>query len=540
MPDLALVLSGAVSLGSWEAGVLDELLYQLDRLNRDRDGEDPFRIDVITGASAGAMAAALVARAVMIDLDDRKALREAWVDEIDITHLLEGIPPNALLAKGVIGKIAGRHLAAPEEARPSSLAPERLLMRFALTNMSGVDYALPANKNPNAPDTRFVSTFHAEHRELELNRSNRLEPRTWGAIREAAIASGNFPFAFPPHRLDAWDEPWDGHALDPFPDAFTYIDGGLFNNEPLGQAVGLARKLDGSPERPGIDPGRIFLLVDANLNHSKHDPEFGDRSSLPDTVVRTLAVLLSESSALDWLKARRFNNETGWRNDLLELLAGLVQGTAVDDPETFLEALERAADDIVARKRALFPSRYPPDYRTRAVERTLASNARLAEGMGPVRRQIFGTLAFLLNSVAGLDKKEQLNLHVLYTTPGETAGDRMRSFAGFFNREWRLHDYRVGRQRANTELPWILEGKTGAYEREPGVVYDGPDLGDVDMDGAPLAARKRLRDATLRKVDLLSRHLRVGPRWMRWATGPLARWGLRKVVRSKLDEVLRM
>ena len=53
------MLFGAVSLGSWEAGVLDELLYQLDRLNQDREPQDLFKIDVITGASAGALTAAL-------------------------------------------------------------------------------------------------------------------------------------------------------------------------------------------------------------------------------------------------------------------------------------------------------------------------------------------------------------------------------------------------------------------------------------------------------------------------------------------------
>ena len=72
MPNIALVLSGAVSLGSWEAGVLDELLGQLDRLNRDRETQDHFKIDVITGASAGALTAAMVGRAVMLDPDAQR------------------------------------------------------------------------------------------------------------------------------------------------------------------------------------------------------------------------------------------------------------------------------------------------------------------------------------------------------------------------------------------------------------------------------------------------------------------------------------
>lgn len=540
MPNIALVLSGAVSLGSWEAGVLDELLYQLDRLNRNREAPDHFKIDVITGASAGALTAAMVGRAVMVGLDDRRSLRNAWVDEIDITRLLQGIPANALLSKQPISEIAEQYLSTPEQANPSSMAPPTLLMRFALSNMSGVDYTLPVNKRPGAPHTEFVSTFHAERREFELNGANRLDAATWHEIREAAIASGNFPFAFAPHELASDDEPWRGHDLKPFPDEFTYIDGGLFNNEPLGEAVRLARKLDGTPERPGLDPTRKFLLVDANLNGSKHDPNFSKESTLPETVLRTLVVLLGESSALDWLKAQRFNNEVGWRDDFLEALAGLVKETEVADPQAFLDTLEAAADRIVDQKRALFPERYPPDYRQRGIERTLATFSRLTDGMGDTRKAIFGTLAFLLNSVSGLDKKARLDLHVIYATPDQTAGDGIHSFAGFFNHAWRLHDYKVGRRTANAELSRILEGRDAVYERDPSVVYDSPDLGDVHMGNAPREPREQLRESVLKKVDALAKNLDFGPKWICWATGPIARWFLKRAVKSKLNTVLRL
>jgi hypothetical protein len=354
------------------------------------------------------------------------------------------------------------------------------------------------------------------------------------------MASGNFPFAFTPHELRSDEEPWRGHDMDPFPDEFTYIDGGLFNNEPLGEAVRLARKLDGTPERPGLDPTRKFLLVDANLNGSKHDPNFRKESTLPETVLRTLLVLLGDSSALDWLKAQRFNNEVGWRDDFLEALAGLVKVTDVADAQAFLSTLEAAADRMVDQKRDLFPERYPADYRQRGVARTLATFSSLTEDMGDTRKTIFGTLAFLLNSVSGLDKKGRLDLHVIYATPDQTAGDGIRSFAGFFSHAWRLHDYKVGRRAANAELRWILEGQDAAYPRDPAVQYDSPDLGDVHMGNAPREPRERLREAVLKKVEELAKGLDLGPKWIRWATGPIARWFLKKAVKSKLNALLRL
>ncbi len=538
MPNIALVLSGAVSLGSWEAGVLDELLYQVDRLNGEREPGERFHIDVITGASAGAMTGALVSRAIMLDLTERRLLRQAWVDDIDITRLIEGIPRNSLLSKDPIERIARAYLSAPLHVDPPSLAPPRLLMRFTVTNMSGVDFALPSARRPGAPSDSFVSTFHAERRRFELSGSNLTDATLWDDIRSAAIASGNFPFAFVPQRLKAVESAWSGHAMPSFPADFTYIDGGLFNNEPLGEAVGLARELDTAAGHAGLDPTRIFLLVDANLNRSQHDGVFSDASTLPATVLRTLSVLLAESSALDWLKARRFNNEIAWRDALLRVLSELVATTTVDDPRGFLGALEGAADEIVDQKRAIFPDRYGPDYRERAVDRTIEAHAGLAGELDGTRRRIFGTLAFLLNSVAGLDKKSQLNLHVLYTTPEKTAGDEIRSFAGFFNRDWRLHDYRVGRRDANEELRWILEGGADPYEREPDVEYDPPPLGEINMRDAPREPRERFRDATVEKVVELTRDLDIGPAGLRWAIGPVARWGLKKAVRSKLDAQL--
>jgi predicted acylesterase/phospholipase RssA len=52
---IALILAGGVSLGSYEAGVLTELLYALETLNATAQQEERPRyvLDVMTGGSAG-------------------------------------------------------------------------------------------------------------------------------------------------------------------------------------------------------------------------------------------------------------------------------------------------------------------------------------------------------------------------------------------------------------------------------------------------------------------------------------------------------
>ena len=537
MPDISLILAGAVSLGSFEAGALDEILYVLDRLNDGQPEADRYRIDSIAGASAGSMTAALVAQAVMRGFDKRALLHQAWVEEIDIARLLEDVPANALFSKKVIEEIGARSLPAGPPGEPSSLAAERLLMTFTVTNLNGVDYTLARSSDP-AVDARFESTFYAERREFELVR-DRPGDDDWKGIRAAAIASGNFPVAFAPKRLPSDPDQWPDHALPDFPAECTYVDGGMFNNEPVGEAVRLARALDDPERHARIDADRIFLLVDANLNGGKHDPGFGPDAGLLPTGTRLATALMGEATANDWLKALRRNNEIDWRDRLVATLAELVR--TVDVQGTSLrQQLEAAGEDIVARKRALFPGRYPPEYRDRAVARLTDQFGDHVRGMDDGERAVFGNLVFLLNSVAGLDKKQKLNLHMIYADKAQVAGDRLASFGGFLSQEWRQHDYTIGRDRTRDALPWILDLDPDRLPPpEPGVPYEPPvQLGDIELTDAPRQAREHLRFAAMLKVDGALGELEIGPPWIRWLpTGiarRIARWGARSWLGKKL------
>src|ERR1700728_4183798 len=65
---VAITIAGAVSLGSYEAGVLYELLEAIRTWNEAAKSEESrIYVDVITGASAGGMTAAMVAQRLMYD-----------------------------------------------------------------------------------------------------------------------------------------------------------------------------------------------------------------------------------------------------------------------------------------------------------------------------------------------------------------------------------------------------------------------------------------------------------------------------------------
>ena len=65
---LAITISGAVSLGSYEAGVLYETIRAIQQHNNvETDAANRIEIDVLTGASAGGMTATIVAQKLLFE-----------------------------------------------------------------------------------------------------------------------------------------------------------------------------------------------------------------------------------------------------------------------------------------------------------------------------------------------------------------------------------------------------------------------------------------------------------------------------------------
>lgn len=113
--NLAIVISGAVSLGSYEAGVMYEVLEAIARHNESEpDEQRKIKIDKITGASAGGMTASILAQNLLYDDGSLRdpydnKLYKAWVEMVDIVPLLDNPKPEqrrSLLSVEVIESIA--------------------------------------------------------------------------------------------------------------------------------------------------------------------------------------------------------------------------------------------------------------------------------------------------------------------------------------------------------------------------------------------------------------------------------------------------
>jgi hypothetical protein len=276
--------------------------------------------------------------------------------------------------------------------------------------------------------------------------------------------------------------------------------------------------------------------VDASLNRSAHDPGYGPDTELLRLAPRLFAMIRGEASGNDWLRARRVNNELEWRDSLARAIALLVEAS----PSEARTALEREAEDaarrIVDTKRAVLgEDRYPAGYLDRALARTRVRDAAALSELDPDSARILEKLLFVLNSAAGLDRKEHLELGLIHAEAGETAGERLAGFGGFFERAWREHDYRVGRKKAARILPSILG--VDPWPPEPGVHYDPEfDASAVEMGDADRGKRETLREHALTRTRELTYELMAGrPAIVRWAGWRLARVVVDRHLRRALD-----
>ncbi|MBV8063362.1 MAG: patatin-like phospholipase family protein [Nevskia sp.] len=291
---VGLAMAGAVSAGAYTAGVLDFLFEALDawhdaKARGEAVPRHQLALDVASGASAGAMCAALLAAVLPYDfphvrLDAQRQpspgasdnpFYRAWVEDIDIRPMLDpadlaGGQLPALLNCGVIDRILYQALdyRAPLKARPYVTRP--FVNRYTIGNLRGVPYDLSYRGLRQASDAVYA---HDDALGFLVGGAGmpapaacaggyaRVDERAsssapdWHNLGEAALASGAFPIFLRPRALrrDAGDyasrryynpDPGqDQHevAVPPaWPDGkapadydFVAVDGGIFTNEPL-------------------------------------------------------------------------------------------------------------------------------------------------------------------------------------------------------------------------------------------------------------------------------------------------------------------
>ena len=176
---LAITIAGAVSLGSYEAGVLYEVLDAIHQHNcvPGTPDEERIEIDVLTGASAGGMTAAIVAQKTLYAADEFRdpydnPLYNVWVKQIDLVGLLDtkngGSPESesplrSIFSSNMVERIAAETLTAryangePPPRVTHMAAAKSISLGMTLTNLNGVDYGYDMQ-----PNGKFIFTRHED------------------------------------------------------------------------------------------------------------------------------------------------------------------------------------------------------------------------------------------------------------------------------------------------------------------------------------------------------------------------------------------
>ena len=385
---LAVVISGAVSLGSYEAGVVYEVLEAIAQHNSkvDADGqpEERIEIDVITGASAGGMTATILSKALLYHGEAMRdpyanPLYKTWVEEVKMLRsnandpepgLLEiddvQLHKPSLLNTSLLNSIAERILPdvynqcskeypiTPPHPAVSTTCQD-ILVGVALGNLNGFPLSLPLNQGLNLPSgsddpqeftysqykDRFVLRMERpadplgepvleewEEYEQTLNqsswrkRSGKQAQPSWSQIRQVALASGAFPFAFATRQIERHsDQEGNPEALylkrdsdrkkqrmeaneqkltDWTQGQYVYTDGGVFENEPIGLAMALIDSLADAPKRN--DPDRFFLFIAPGARKADADPFLNSTGNDHLSVAKGLiSAIMGQSRFQDWI-----------------------------------------------------------------------------------------------------------------------------------------------------------------------------------------------------------------------------------------------
>ncbi len=405
------VISGGVSLGAYEAGVMYALLIA----QRKGKIEKTFNINIpaISGTSAGSITA-LISSYIITDGLSPYILKEIWVDLMDIDIFLQEKTTNAILSrKGILNyaKKALKKDALCKEKEVSVCAEnmkrgckdkscpfvvqKQVVISMTLTNLFG--------------RREYLNKENKEREEIVYKDSVKFVKRR-GENKtiwfEYAMASSSVPVVFPYVTLKRKKKEYPYLVKDVYSDTilFDYVDGGLMNNRPVNFAVDMA--FESNAEEPHI------LLIEPDINKEEK------KETKPLSILSR--VMLKLSAFRDIVEEVRNIEKTNKKIDALE---------------SFYAKLANAIDSLENKEifREYFKGEYPEK---RELLNSLSTDKDTVS--------ILESIAKEMEKDIGLKGKIHFEIDFIYSSKDRLCGDFMGHFGGFFRKELRENDFITG------------------------------------------------------------------------------------------------
>ncbi len=466
---LAITIAGAVSLGSYEAGVLFEVLDAIRQHNTNpaTAPNDHIIIDVLTGASAGGMTAIILAQKLLYSWNEfvgpyENPLYHLWVERISLDGLedterdepaIDSIFSSDLVVKISNEALKQRYATVPvPAAQPYVGVGDSIRVGVAITNLNGVGYSYEVH-----PDGQFTYLNYADQLTRYAVAAKVDNADFWEDLRQAAVACGAFPYAFRTQDISrsAKKEPDDYSASnlenwDHDPMIFTYSDGGILQNQP----IGIAKNLVDLNDKHLNQEKRYYLFVSPHAKDPRANDSFHSAGADYFHLTQRLAgVILGQSGFQDWITAKGVNERIKLLDQRASGLCWAIQNGKID-----VACLATTAKSLLLlffpNGEHLSPGANKPETLVDAQDR-IAKQYKVemtALGAVPAEAEAFRDSVLAFETAAGLGARDQMTIYGVIADESELAGAGLQAFLGFFDQKFRDHDYDVGRLHARTVL----------------------------------------------------------------------------------------
>lgn len=512
---VAIAISGAVSLGSYESGTVYELIHAI-KLHNDANPDNRIEIDVLSGASAGGMTAAMIAQKLLYDgkaLEDpvNNSLYDVWVNRVDIIDLLNpdlgDDPDKSLLSSNRIRDNAKyvfltRYNQLNPEINAHSAVGEKIQLGLALSNLNGVDYELPTfSTTATGTETgtgmgqgEFIQTRNQDRFTTEVDDTcDRAD--YWTEVMTAGRACGAFPLAFRPLTVKRhWDcADYKGLGAKDWASYFTgdygYADGGIFNNYPLGLARDLAQRVD--KEASDVDK-RFYFYISPDAKVSTADYAFkADNANMVQSMGQIVKSILSNSRFQDWVQTDDLNSELDKLHRRAKGLLDVVINARPDE----LAAMRTTADKFCKMLYAESGGNYEKDYQH--AQATFMPYVPEGVRLTQEQKTVWLNAILVMEVNANLSGKDKMRIYTITAEPDELASAPIAAFFGFLDVRFRIHDYWVGRLKARQLINQIIAGVKNGEEHQLPLAIDPLDTSEIE---AKLRDMSALRNATMDDV----------------------------------------
>jgi predicted acylesterase/phospholipase RssA len=580
-PRLTMILSGAISLGAYEAGVVSQIAYALAKWN---EGESQPRmiIDVIAGASAGAMTGAMLARHIMTGSDPARFVKlnyEQWYGT-GFGNLLprnDDTKHSFLSAKVIDNEARALYNDIQPDPYMQRVRQEELIYTCTLTSLDPIPFQFrfttgqtdgdePVEDQMWGKTQRDFITFSLTNDSDEPIKevtptaerdSEQAHPADWDRLFSVAVASGAFPLAWQPiklHRLNEdYPPPW-GELGPGTCTQLRYTDGGVLNNMPLGQAANAMRALRGTvsamedrvyiliePDPERVTPSGTREVYDSSKSAGVRDED----TPLLGVLDEVYHALREQSFMMDVLESQKVNRRIEARNKfLLNLIA--------DATNALEEASASLREDETRQQLAGFLGKRVSQHTVDAVltqyhDQTIQDKA-LQDALAsirPERKNLFLLQVALSDFIADLHLKGTIRIERIFPAPSaRLAGAMIGHFGGFLDPLRMRHDFLRGAEDAFVWLTRLADYRDWPTPQrivnDPDVVREVPGMKSLSPEEEKKALRawheisrkdrEALSDQVLERMERL-----VGDEINAGGVGRL----MLRVLRKSLDEFIR-